>query len=487
MFASPDEVTHLVRAHGVVRGDLTSPYWTGGMPVDAQDCFAFNPLQTADCQDLEWETNVRVPASSADEYPPLFHFVVGLPSLLDLGSIGIYLTRVWLAVLCSALLAFAGGMTWISRPRSWTLAGILMGCTPMLVFVSGTVNPSGLTTAIAAVIWASGIAIVAPSPNTGTPSIAYPALLVAATLFPLLRRDSVFFELVIIGVLATLTCSSQWRRLASNTWLRATAATTAISSVLVVLIWSRTATETFTSNSTIGDSNSRFGAVGDLLAYLYGFIGKFGWNDTQMTSETYSVAIIVLGAALTMALAAGPSRWSRGVLSCLLAVLLVPVAVGMVKYPYFQGRYLLPLTVGLFLLVGIGLAESKLPKRFSCRMVWMLMLLWAIVHFLAFAQNLRRYAVGAQGTWNLLDDTAWSPPILGNAGALGLAAACIAAGILAMSRLSSLSTHDRADLGVDPAIAAFVVGTDVTGQIRPDVPAPAAGRRLCAHDDRESL
>ena len=34
-----------------------------------------------------------------------------------------------------------------------------------------------------------------------------------------------------------------------------------------------------------------------------------------------------------------------------------------------------------------------------------------VAHFLAFAQNLRRYAVGYGGSWNFWLDADWSPPL----------------------------------------------------------------------------
>ena len=447
---SPDEITHLIRAQGVARGDFVSPYWTNGIPVDGQDCFAFNDAQSAECQDLTWGKNVSHPASSADEYPPLFHFIAGLPSSTFSGLTGAYMARVWLALLNAALLALAASITWIARPRPWTIVGIFLACTPMVIFVSATVNPSGLTAAFAAVIWASGIAIVAPGPATRTPSIAYPSLLVSATLFPLLRRDSVFIEMIIVAVILVVAGTTQWARLARDRWIRATVAFSTLSSIAVILLWSRTAAETFTSNPSTADDGSLFRGLKDLILYLYAAIGKFGWNDTHMTSETYALAIVALGSLLIMALASGPTRWSRGVWCCLAAILVVPVVIGMIRYPYFQGRYLLPLTVGLFWMAGIGLSEAELPARFSHRMVRMLLSLWAIVQFLGFAQNQRRYAVGAQGRWNFLDGAAWSPPMFGNAVALGLAATSLASAVALMWRLSSHEAHRRASANEAP-------------------------------------
>ena len=176
MFASPDEQVHLIRSQGAVRGDLASPYITDGISGDV--CFAMDPTITADCQNLTWDASRITAADNADGYPPLFHFVAGIPNLFVSGLGGAYLTRIWLACICASLLALAAGLLWAWRPSPWTSTGFLLGCTPMVIFLIATVNPSGLTTALAGVIWASGIVIVAPSASPPIPAV-YPMFLIS--------------------------------------------------------------------------------------------------------------------------------------------------------------------------------------------------------------------------------------------------------------------------------------------------------------------
>ena len=307
MFASPDEPVHLIRSQGVVRGDLTSPYDTDG--ISGGVCFAMDATVTADCQDLSWDASRTTAADNADGYPPMFHFVAGIPNLFVSGLGGAYLTRLWLGTICASLLALAAGLLWTWRPSRWTITGFLLGCTPMVIFLISTVNPSGLTTALASVIWASGIVIFAPSGAAPT-SIAYPMLLVSASLFPMLRRDAVFFEIAIFVVLWSLTRRSDWPALLRQRWLQATAVCFTVSATLTFVLWSGSAADSFAAGADSADSG-RFAGLGDLGYYLLSVMGWFGWLDSPMTNETYMIATVVLGSSIVVAIAGSSGQQAR--------------------------------------------------------------------------------------------------------------------------------------------------------------------------------
>ncbi len=134
MFASPDENIHLIRSQGVVRGDFSSPYRTDG--ISDVVCFAFDSRVPADCQNLTWDADPMIEVEAADGYPPLFHFIAGIPNLVVSGLGGAYVTRIWLVSICSFLFALAATLLWIRRPNPWTIVGLLLGCTPMVVFLA---------------------------------------------------------------------------------------------------------------------------------------------------------------------------------------------------------------------------------------------------------------------------------------------------------------------------------------------------------------
>jgi hypothetical protein len=77
----------------------------------------------------------------------------------------------------------------------------------------------------------------------------------------------------------------------------------------------------------------------------------------------------------------------------------------------WQGRYTLPFAVGLPILCGYTLAEEpgRILKR--GRLTLVLASAFVVAHFLAFWQNLRRYAVGYDGPVAFWFDADWTPPL----------------------------------------------------------------------------
>ena len=122
--------------------------------------------------------------------------------------------------------------------------------------------------------------------------------------------------------------------------------------------------------------------------------------------------------------AAGPKGARRWAL--LAALVIVPVVIGAIRQPYyFQGRYLFPAFIGGVLMAGQALGGSELPARLSRNLLRATVAAVALVQFLAFAQNLRRYAVGVTGTWLFAQNANWQPPMMSNRTALVLALAAI--------------------------------------------------------------
>ena len=78
----------------------------------------------------------------------------------------------------------------------------------------------------------------------------------------------------------------------------------------------------------------------------------------------------------------------------------------------WQGRYNLPLLVGVPLLAAHGLARARIPRpaRTSPGLLVVLALLWC-GSVLAFAQTLRRFSVGADGGLIFWRDPVWSPTV----------------------------------------------------------------------------
>ena len=424
MFASPDEPAHMVRAQGIVHGDSKEPYETDGIPGGQVMCMAFYWDTTADCMDLTWGSKGLVQGSPTDTYPPLFHAIAGIPSLFFNGLKGVYMMRLWMALVCSSIFALAATLLWMRRQHIWSIGGLVAAMTPMVVFTSATVNPSGITSALATLIWAGGLNITKPTDTTNA-RLSRWAFVTSVILFPLLRRDALAWEFVVLAILATTMSRKRFVELKKDRVMLGALVAVAVNMAFVWFTWSGTATDSFVSNSASHGGGSWAAGLGSLYTKILEMTGWFGWLDSPMTSESWVLLLCLLFGVIFIAATGGEKSLSRTLVITFSALILAPVIIGTVRYPYVQGRYLLPLWVGCGMIAGQALAESELPKLFLRRLFEIFIGLMAVVQFFAFAQNLRRYAVGRTGSWKFFQQSNWHPPMMSNLMALLLMAVAL--------------------------------------------------------------
>ena len=77
-------------------------------------------------------------------YPPLYFAVVGLPSYFRGSSVDIYLMRLVSALLSAIFLALALTAAVVYSTNRAMVVGLVVAATPMVFFLAGVVNPSGL-------------------------------------------------------------------------------------------------------------------------------------------------------------------------------------------------------------------------------------------------------------------------------------------------------------------------------------------------------
>ena len=167
LFSSPDENAHVVKAAAVVRGQLlgTDEHNAAGdtlthvtVPaafVSDVPCFAHRPRVPASCAPAQTSSMRLVDATTlAGHYPPLYYAIVGLPSLFVPGAGGVYVMRLASGLLNAAFVASA-----LLSVRRWSsrIGPLAVGVatTPMVLFLSASVNPNALEIAAAMTVWAS--------------------------------------------------------------------------------------------------------------------------------------------------------------------------------------------------------------------------------------------------------------------------------------------------------------------------------------------
>ncbi|HUX69778.1 MAG TPA: DUF2142 domain-containing protein, partial [Cellulomonadaceae bacterium] len=431
LMASPDEPAHTVKAAAVVRGELLGPDVQGGTQVRVPYfynrvtaypvCYMFRPDVTGVCdpavtQPLD-ETVLAI--TPAGRYNPLYYAIVGLPTLLPPGDGVLYAMRLLSAALCTFFLAL--GMRAIAQtPRpAWAVLGAASAVTPMVVFLSSTVNPAALEIATAFALWAQLSTLLRhPDPGRIVSRMAWIA--VTTTFLVNSRGLSLLYCAIIVTVVLLL---SPWRSFLDVVRTRGTWPSFGV----IVAACAAAALWVFGTNSLGSGGALAFpgltflGAakttIFDSEAYLTNMVGQFGWMDTNLSPV--ALMAFAMGAGVVVLLAVAVGTWRDRIVLAVVAGLTfgLPVIIQASQARYlgiiWQGRYILPIAIGLPLLAGYVLVRrlGSIPHAGAVALTTVVAGVVALVQVAAFAENLHRYVNGRAGGWLSLSPHAWLPPL----------------------------------------------------------------------------
>ena len=446
IFASPDEPAHAIHAIGVAHGEWLGQKFRPGHgppdPLPAQTpqpsraglavevpgvyrhwvgigCLAFKPDAPASC--------LRFDAARADQpaltytarYVPAYYLAVGSVSLITAGSAHqIYLMRLISAMLSAALIASAALTLLESAPGPWALTGLAVAVTPMTLFLAASINPNGLEIAAAIGVWVHGATIATGHISRGGDRVL--TRLGIASIALALSRPTSLLWLGVIGVLL-MFCAGR-RTIIDLLHQRAAQLWTAALSVAIVLAfgWSVWAgafnvSQTFVG-SPVNPTTAQFArtTIGQGYELVRQMVGVFGWLDTPAPALTLLVWLFAVGALVGVAiLVARPFLRTLG--ATVVLVVIVPVLIqGSYVHSLgfqWQGRYSLPLAVGVPILAGLGIEHARHHLPGDWRLALTIVTGLALAQFLGFAQALRRYTVGANGTIWFPWSSHWHPPV----------------------------------------------------------------------------
>src|SRR5438876_789286 len=142
--------------------------------------------------------------------------------------------------------------------------------------------------------------------------------------------------------------------------------------------------------------------VGRAGGFYREMLGNLGWLDTTLPGLTYLLLTAALGALVLLAVAIGSRPYVIAMLAAMAITVVTPIVLEAWQYRtyglYWQGRYTLPIAVGVPLLAVFAL-QSETGRRVLLR-GWLVPALGGmlvVAHVLAFYQALRRWSVGANG------------------------------------------------------------------------------------------
>ena len=444
-FAVPDEPAHYVKAAAVVRGQLIGPperptrFRLPPAIVDAKfqtGCFVFLPREPAGCEPGQGGSGTGpgdvVAYTAAGKYPPAYYALVGLPTLVwpDLRSV--HAARGVSAALSAALLAAALTAA-ASGGRRLAAAATAVAVTPMVLFVSSGINPSGPEIAAAAALWTSGAALARGSGPPAPPLVA--TLGLSAVVLALSRPISPFW-VAVIGVALLLLAG--WRRVVELLRYRgvllAVAGTVLACAAQAAWILSSASLQLYGAGERVPLPERVTTSIGLTDDRLRQLVGWFGWLDTPPPLAVHLAWAAALLVLLGVALRRQAPRVVAVTVLLVIGVLAVPVvlearSISEVGY-FWQGRYTLPLAVGVPL---VAVAGSR--ARLGRRTLALLLAVLAGCHLVGYVVTLGRYTVGTGNGLGLID-VQWEPPLPAPV-LVGAFAVALLAGAVGLRRLGA--------------------------------------------------
>jgi hypothetical protein len=436
-----DEPSHVIRAASLAEGELLGspasgdpreprlevavPGALGSLPEPA--CYAGRPAVPAACAQPVASTPLPggevALATTSGRHPPAYYALVGIPYLLDLPpTVANYAPRVVSALASAAFLTVALRLAARAPAPAPAVLGVLVAVPPMALHLTGVVNPNGLEVTAGICLWVALLVLARAPLDPGRPLPRGPlaAAGVAGVTMTLTRPVSALW----LGI-AVVTALAVARREVLRAvlhdrvawaWAAVGAAAAAASVAWLLLV----------GNPLLEGGRPLAGQLGlvDALRLTLSrtwlnvreMIGVLGWLDTGLPPSLYGVwlgvaALLLLGAVLTR------RWWPVTVLACLAwAVVVVPAVLGALRYNelgvIWQGRYTLPLAVGVPILAGLLLGEAGPGvRRVAPWLTAGSALALAAGQVVAFAVTLRRYVVGVDGPLDFLGAPGWSPPL----------------------------------------------------------------------------
>jgi Predicted membrane protein (DUF2142) len=351
-------------------------------------------------------------ASDTGDYPPLPYL---LPAIVlksvDSWRSGLWLSRALSAGACLTFILLSIAALWSGG--GWSLLGLLIAITPMVLFVSSVINPDGLESAAAIAFAAAGLRLVRDRGQT--PAWIFVALACSGAVTVLAWQLGPVFVVIDLAVFAGLLGRRRIRDVMVHRhhWI-GIVGLALVAALGLYVSWAMSSGGAHAAvHPTLG--SLRLG-VGQLHRVFQQAVGKFGWLTVPMRSIFveiwWALVVALLGGAVFL------GRWRERVVALIVTmlVLLVPVLFYAWVYRFsgslLQGRHMLPLLVLVPLVCGevVHSARSRIPSRASKGFLAAAIGTVAVVQLAAWWTSARAAAARQPYTWFVAHAT-WAPPL----------------------------------------------------------------------------
>lgn len=441
-YGSIDEINHVIKAVSVARGDWTAtkvpddeapenelflsgwgsfdiPEVYGDAAVSA-GCYRGQPAETPDCLSFSGDSHDAQVLEPDSRYPPGYYLVVGLAERLwHPGASAIWLMRLVTTLISAALVASAVVSLLRLRAPRFALLGVAAAATPMAFHLAGSVNPNGPEIAAAIALWSCGAVLVREVTTTGLVDRRLVLrIAVAASVLSLARPLSPLFAGAIVAALVALLPWTAIRALLRSrvAWVGAAAVGVVMALQLAWVV----AVRPNYFGKPLGPEVSDWDIIGVVVGKAPGLyrqmIGVFGAPDVNAPEPAIILWTLVLGGVAFAALAIGRRRWVAIAGVVTVAAVVIPMAGDLMQaralsYPW-QGRYTIPIAVGVPLLLGLAVSVGDHPRLLRRPLLLgSIGVAIGLAQFMSFLAMLRRYTVGTDETPFFWFGSGWTPPL----------------------------------------------------------------------------
>lgn len=443
LWSTPDAPSHDLMAYHVVRDDLSiepTDVFAHGVSSNAitmapkglldsatsVGCYAFQPTP-ADCLVPTTNDSTMMEfANSAGRNLPTYYLATGWPSLFSSTQHAVWANRAAAVAISSFFLAWAASAALTRTRRSVALSGVAIAVTPMVLYLSGAVNPNSLEITAGIALAACGIAFVQERANTWLAHVMLRRAMLAATVMVTIRMLAPIWVLAWLAAFCLVMTREHWRHALSRrgvVWVALP-----VIGALFNVFWTYTSgvsqlhTEPQFANSLWTNLTQSKNIID--TGTIAQQIGIFGWLDTPLHPGMYTMYTWASLFMVFMAVSRLNRREVAAVAFLAAAQYVLPIVLQALQYnangPVWQGRYTLPLTVSVPIF-ALMLAAAKWDNSRSLQTVtWafpVALAALALVHFRAMIIEMRRNVSGLGGPSFL--EGVWQPPL----GALTLVAA----------------------------------------------------------------
>jgi Predicted membrane protein (DUF2142) len=438
LFSYPDEPAHVIRAESVVRGQFEGkyvgyhkgpdvyPYYAVDVPgvlsqaSDHGACLAFLVGEPASAcsSSLTGPSHPVELTTYVGSYPPLYYLLVGVPTLVWPGELGIFLMRLLGGAISAGFLASAFMSALGTRRGRVAALGVLAAITPTALYVSSGVSPAGMEISSAVSLWAAGLVLVVTDAKEQTPRLVRRAGL-AAVVLVWTRSLSPLWLACILATLLILADRSRRRSLGGRTDLRAWSVAIGASTA-GALVWDVAAGGFQVLGKAESPKKSNLTLLGEAFghtwAWLQGAFGDFGLVDHDKSPTLLLVlCLAVVGVLLVCGLRVATRRQAEALTGLIVFAIILPVVITFADDREYgviwQGRYGLPLAAGITLLAALLLANSERSEAvWFDRRVWVAYVAVFVANVIGLLTSLHRFVDGSNGPLEFVRGR-WQPPV----------------------------------------------------------------------------